>query len=370
MTHTRSWLALGALLAAIISGTVWAQQQKPATPIDPLCEIRCDTDCPATNGKKCCTKEEAKTCCEGKCCTADKGKSCCSDGKCCGCCEKAKDTRTVTLPVPANAAVQVVIEPAPAPPAYQTYDMPPAPALPPYVSTPRPSDPLCNSAPQCPLTPPAPQPTPSLQTTPVMSPGCGSTGVWSCPPMPSVQYTPVTQYVATPCAVPPPPMPASPAPAPWQLRVVEVNHQPRLMMQWTGDNETRASCEEMTVHIGPEPLKVCVADKQIHVSGNFIKGSADTITRNTADGSLLMEGHVKVHYGKEGKKVEVAAEEVVVNMTEGRVEVRGLARAAFPTGLSAPKEGQITPTPPACPACPASHDAALRLFNFWMGLSQ
>ncbi len=184
-----------------------------------------------------------------------------------------------------------------------------------------------------------------------------------------MQYTPVTQYVATPCAVPPP-APAA-ALAPWQLRVVTINNQPLVMMQWQGDKDTRASSEVMTVHIGPEPLKVVVADKQLHVSGNFIKGSADTITRNTADGSLVMEGHVKVNYGKDGKTVEVAADEVVVGITDGRVEVRGLARAAFPAGLSAPKTGEIRPAttvPTSCPACPAGCDESHKaLFNFWTG---
>jgi hypothetical protein len=125
----------------------------------------------------------------------------------------------------------------------------------------------------------------------------------------------------------------------------------------------------MVLHVGPEPLKVCVADKQVHVSGNFIKGSADTIGRNAANGNLVMEGHVKLHYGKEGKKVEVAADQVVVNITDGRVEVSGLDRAAW-TPLTTPRQGEVRPTttvPTSCPLCPASGDEHNQIFNFWTG---
>ena len=79
MTHKRSWLALAALLAAIIGGTVWAaEQEKAAPPASVQGEIRFDTECRSTTDKKCCdekccTKEEAKTCCEGKCCATEKG---------------------------------------------------------------------------------------------------------------------------------------------------------------------------------------------------------------------------------------------------------------------------------------------------------
>jgi hypothetical protein len=340
MTQTRSWLALGALLVAIVGGTVWAQHEKPSLPAD----LEQSPTWPATD-KKCCdekcgTKEEAKSCCEAKCCTAatEKAKGCCADGKCCGCCEKAKESRTVSVPVPAGAAVQVTVEPAGVGGAY---DMPFAPPPVPCVSAPCPA---YNSSTWGATVPQAVQPTPPLQ------------------------YTPVAQSLGTPCAPPPPPMPARSVLSPWRMQVVVQNNQPRLMMQWYGDQDTRVSCEELVLHVGGESLKLAASDKQVVVSGKFVKGRADAISRNP-DGSLLLEGHVKMHYGKEAKKVEVTAEDVVVGLTDGRVVVRGLDRAASPEPLTDPVPIRPTSaTPTSCPSCPGTGCDAVRAFHFWLGL--
>src|SRR5262249_17434546 len=83
-----------------------------------------------------------------------------------------------------------------------------------------------------------------------------------------------------------------------------------------------AYCDDMVLKIGHESLQVTVADKQIHVNGSFVKGSADSVTRNTVDGSLLLEGHVKVKYEKNGQKADVSAERVVVGVADGRLEVK------------------------------------------------
>jgi hypothetical protein len=193
-------------------------------------------------------------------------------------------------------------------------------------------------------------------------------------PPQAAQYRPVSgisPVTGTACTIMAPLPPQSVSP--WQMRVVELNKQPRLMMQFDGDKDTpRVSCEELTVHVGPEPLKVSVEGKQVHVSGNFFKGSADTIGRNAANGNLVLEGHVKMQYGKEGNKVEVTAEEVVVSMSEGRVEVRGLGRTAW-TPTTTPRQGEVRPTsttPTSCPLCPALGDVRSQNFNFWTGLFQ
>jgi hypothetical protein len=387
MTRKRNWLALGALLTAIVGGTIWAADQKKATQRpDAQCEIVMDTECHSAAAKKCCdekcsTKDDAKACCEGKCCAAEKGKSCCADGKCCGCCEKAKSPQVVTVPVPAGSAVQVTVAPS----AGLTYEMPFAPP-PPYVSAPCMPPLGCGSAWGNPVPPPAPLPPPPVaQFTPASQPtmqyiatpgmpvqGCGTAPL--APPAPPVQTVPVSPYVAEPTpALPQPSSPPMVAPrtfSSWRLRVQVKNDHPCLLMQWDGNGDTRAFCDEMALQVGPEPLKVSVANKQVSVSGNFLKGSADTISRNTADGNLLLEGHVKMHYGREGKKVEVAADQVVVGIADGRVEVRGLGHIVSPT-LPAPQEIRPTSTTaPQCPLCPTSKDDRTQLFNFWMGFMQ
>ena len=202
MTHKRSWLALAALLAAIIGGTVWAaEQEKAAPPASVQGEIRFDTECRSTTDKKCCdekccTKEEAKTCCEGKCCATEKGKGCCADGKCCGCCDKAK--QAVTLPAPPGSSIQVLVAP---PTAGLAYDMPFAPPPPPCVVMPPLSVQGCGSSWASTTVPQAAQP---MQYTPQSPRDPGAFGN----PVPQaaqpMQYTPVTQYVANPPVVPPP----------------------------------------------------------------------------------------------------------------------------------------------------------------------
>ena len=152
-----------------------------------------------------------------------------------------------------------------------------------------------------------------------------------------MQYTPVTQYVANPPVVPPfqtlpcpdPPSTPSGVVSPWRIRVVadkdrhvecgscwmnlpqlKVTEKDRscLEMQMSGGGEeTCACCDSMVLKIGNESLKVAVVEKQVQVNGSFFKGSADTVTRNSADGSILLEGHVKLKYEKAGQKAEVNA---------------------------------------------------------------
>lgn len=271
MTHTRSWLALGALLAALIGGTVWAaEQEKKAEKVQ----------APDCRDVKCVAKDNA--CCEDKCCAKEKGKGCC-DGKCCGCC--AVKNEQAPPPPPSIGVVQAF------PPGL--FANPTLPDGSPGVFTIAPA----------PQYQPAPQP---------------------APPMP---YAPVTQYVPTPQYAPPAPQDrwatARPVSNPWRLRAAVEKGRTCLEMQLSaGGEDACAYCDGMALKIGNESLKVSVADKQIQVSGSFWKGSADAVTRNTADGSILLEGHVKLKYDKEGQKAEVSAERVVVGVADGRLEVK------------------------------------------------
>ena len=229
MTHKRTWLALGALLAAIIGGTVWAAEQEKQAPkeqtLPPAYPQAIDTAkptvCPSAyidalrdwnrdnmqmrgfsggaippsktqqieSSDRCAAKEQEKTCCEDKCCETAKEKTCCedkcyevakektccTDGKCCGCCEKSKDKQGITVvPVTPGSSFQVLVTPTT--PA-MTYEIPVAPP-----------------APSCPAMPPLP-----VQ-------GCGSSWASTTVPQPTqpMQYTPVSPYVPTAYPVGPP----------------------------------------------------------------------------------------------------------------------------------------------------------------------
>src|SRR5262249_20496482 len=137
-----------------------------------------------------------------------------------------------------------------------------------------------------------------------------------------------------PCVMPVPPAPVQAActaysnATPWRLRTIVEKEKTCLEMQLSGAGEQASvCCDHMVLKIGGESLKVTVGDKQVQVVGSFIKGCADTVTRNTADGSLLLEGHVKVHYDKDGQKAAVSGERVVVGVADGRLEVKPVEKA-------------------------------------------
>ncbi len=306
MTHARSWLALITLLAAFTGGPLLAaepekkaeKQTAPAccTKEKGCCEGKCCTKEKGCCEGKCCTSETG--CCGGKCCTQATGKSCCADGKCCGCCTKGM--QTATLPVAPGSAIQVMIAPPGAfdgPLAQDLgFPVPPAQACP---------------APACPL------------------------GTWGSAPTfaqpPQCPYSSANS--SAPCAVPPPPPVQGAchtrcAVSPWRLKAVVEKERTCLEMQLCGAGEdTSVCCEHMVLKIGGESLKVCVHEKQIQVNGSFVKGSADCLTRNTADGSILLEGHVKVHYDTDGQKASVSGERVVVGVADGRLEVKPVEKA-------------------------------------------
>ena len=339
MTQKRSWLALGAVMAALLGGVVWAAEQ----------EKKCDkTAAPAccAEGKSCCTV--GKDCCADTCSTTDKTKSCCADGKCCGCCEKGQKQTVLPIPVPAGSSIQVTVEPADAgyrnawegqapvmvPATFPQPVMPPAtmppppptmpvnlPQMPPcaYVSQP------CTPPPQAPQ-PTAPQmacpafagntfrpPTDTLQPTPPQMP---------CPAGGMCVSTPAWQEVAAQGMCPPPPPPA-PSWVPWRLHTVTDKDHTCLEMQMSGGGEdARACCDSMVLKVGKESLKLSVTDKQVHVCGSFFKGTCDNVVRNTADGSLVLEGHVDLKYDRQGQKAQVSAERVLVGIADGRLEVK------------------------------------------------
>jgi hypothetical protein len=281
MTSTRSWLAFVVLLTALTGGTLRADE--PAKKVEKLPAPACSVKAGGCCAEKCSTSQG---CCEGKCCTQDKAKGCCADGKCCGCCSKAAP-QMATLPVAPGSAIQVMIAPPGAFDAAFTQDL---------------------GCPIGPIQPPVPAYAPA--------PPCMQ---FACPAMPT----------PTALAPPPPPAPCQAACSaragvtPWRLRAVVEKERTCLEMQLTGAGEDASvCCDHMVLKIGGESLKVSICDKQIQVSGSFVKGSADSLTRNTTDGSITLEGHVKVHYDKDGQKAAVSGERVVVGIADGRLEVK------------------------------------------------
>ena len=86
-----------------------------------------------------------------------------------------------------------------------------------------------------------------------------------------------------------------------------------------------AKCEHMTLNMpdGKE-WTVAAVGKQVVVSGPSFKASCDSFARTTAEGLLpgfILQGHVHLHHGKSGMKVDVESEQVFLVLRDGKVEV-------------------------------------------------
>jgi hypothetical protein len=265
MTLKRSWLALGALLTALVVGAAWAaEQEKKSEKVQApnCCAIKLD----------CCEKEKGTACGEGKCCNAEKG---CCGGKC-DCCKQAE-----ALPPPAQAYA--------------------IPSLPPAVCCPR----LPDGSPGV-LTI---VPTPQYQPPP--------------PPLPAPPFVPFTQYVQAVPSAPPSCMAWATATSAWRMTVVEEGGKACLGMQSAVGTSPCATCENMVLKVGGDALKVAVVGKQVQVHGKCVRATADSMCWCAHQGEIVLEGSVKLKYDGDGQKADVTAEHVVVGIRDGSIEVRG-----------------------------------------------
>jgi hypothetical protein len=88
------------------------------------------------------------------------------------------------------------------------------------------------------------------------------------------------------------------------------------------------SCEKLSIlATGVEPTEVAVGSNQIRVSsgkdvkgGDFLQATADRVSRSGPEGTVvILEGTAKLLYVRQGKKAEVSAERISVNLATGQV---------------------------------------------------
>jgi hypothetical protein len=116
--------------------------------------------------------------------------------------------------------------------------------------------------------------------------------------------------------------PAPQADNSWKVQVVEEEGQGQLELQICHDGEnTSAFCGNMVLKIGGEALKLAVSGKQIQLSGSFMKATANRLTRFGPEGCIVLEGGVKLKYDKSGQKAEIAAEKVMIGVTDGHLSM-------------------------------------------------
>jgi len=86
-----------------------------------------------------------------------------------------------------------------------------------------------------------------------------------------------------------------------------------------------AKCEQMRLNMPDgKDWTVAAVGMQVVVSGPSFKASCDSFARTTSEGLLpgfILQGHVHLHHGKSGMKVDVESEQVFLVLRDGKVEV-------------------------------------------------
>ncbi len=160
-------------------------------------------------------------------------------------------------------------------------------------------------------------------------------------PQPQVYYYPAPGQQP----VPPPSVPI------WNLSVLDG----KLQLQTV--EGARSICERLTVLVsGVDPVEATVAGQRIQIAGGkdtvgstFLQASADRVTRTGAEGAVVsLEGNAKLVYARNGKKADISADRIAVNLATGQIT----------SEMDVPQ--QVTPIIPppvqpvgTCPSTPA-----------------
>jgi hypothetical protein len=102
-------------------------------------------------------------------------------------------------------------------------------------------------------------------------------------------------------------------------------------------------------------LKLAVADRHVQVSCDFFEATAERMTQNKADATIILEGQVHLKYHKGATSGEIKCEHVVLGLNDGRMELR--SAGPIPTGCK--------PTDSPKPTSDSQ-----QLFQFWTGILQ
>lgn len=110
----------------------------------------------------------------------------------------------------------------------------------------------------------------------------------------------------------------------WQtltLKAVTVDGRDKLEIR-TCDG-TRLTCENLDLSLpGAAGCKVAAGHKQVMISGPFLKAVADTVRRaGGPQDHIILEGHVQLHYQKDGQRAEVTGDQVQIGLAKGSLEI-------------------------------------------------
>jgi hypothetical protein len=106
----------------------------------------------------------------------------------------------------------------------------------------------------------------------------------------------------------------------WCVQTTKEDDQTSLQI-CHGDDCT-VCCDHCVLTVADESFKVEVREHQVHIDGEFMKASADKVTRSHHKDQLVLEGHVKMQYNRDGQKAEMSAAMIVVDLVDGTVKMK------------------------------------------------
>jgi hypothetical protein len=159
--------------------------------------------------------------------------------------------------------------------------------------------------------------------------------------------------------------------ASWEFCVVKEGGATHLQIR--GSDGMTAILEGLTFPGGGQTITLAVGGMQVQFRGSSIRGVADRLTRGGPGGATLtLEGHVKMHWGRDDRHAEATCEKAVVNLATGRVEVDLSATSPPPLPSLRPAEcqtGTIRPTGASTPKpLPPPSGKTNAVFTFSTGM--
>lgn len=138
----------------------------------------------------------------------------------------------------------------------------------------------------------------------------------------------------------------------------------------------KAQCELLTILVsGVEPAEAAVMGKQISITGGkdeardyLLRGTGDRLTRSGVDGALLtLDGHAKLLYVRQGKRAEVSADHISVNLASGQVvSEMGWPQVITPVDSpSVPCRPYPVPSAPSASSSTRAKPQPSPVFSFW-----
>jgi hypothetical protein len=166
------------------------------------------------------------------------------------------------------------------------------------------------------------------------------------PPLPAPPGPFAGGMMPPPCPVPPP-MVATPV----RVREVQRSTTAKWCVATTAEegqscleicqgDDCKVTCDKFILTVADQSFKVAVQDNQVRLEGPYLKAAADKITRSRHHTDrVVLEGHVKLSYNKDGQKAELTADTVVVDLGDGSIHMK-----------------------------PAVSDEAKQMFHFFLGI--